>query len=110
MAHQGHDRRRLWPEKAAAALLPWEGRSMSTPRSLAWPKPSRSVSYGVAVLTVATAVVTARLFAEPLDANPSVSLTNASNKFKQLWQQGFLLRQERAAETGGVEYVYYRIG
>jgi hypothetical protein len=43
-------------------------------------------------------------------ANRDVSLTNASNKFKQLWQQGYLLRRERAAETGGVEYVYYRIG
>jgi hypothetical protein len=42
--------------------------------------------------------------------NPGISLTNASNKFKQLWQKGFLLRRERAAETGGVEYVYYRIG
>jgi hypothetical protein len=43
-------------------------------------------------------------------ANPDVSLTNASNKFKQLWQKGYLLRHERAAETGGVEYVYHRIG
>jgi hypothetical protein len=39
-----------------------------------------------------------------------VSLTNASNKFKQLWQSGYLLRRERAADTGGVEYVYDRIG
>lgn len=39
-----------------------------------------------------------------------VSLTNASNKFKLLWQLGYLLRHEQAAETGGVEHVYYRIG
>ena len=38
-----------------------------------------------------------------------VSITNASNKFKQLWEQGFLLRREAAAESGGVEYVYARI-
>jgi hypothetical protein len=41
--------------------------------------------------------------------NADVSLTNASNKFKQLWQLGYLLRRDHAAETGGVEYVYYRI-
>ena len=48
--------------------------------------------------------------ADFVTANPGVSLTNASNKFKQLWQQGFLLRHEQTAETGGVEYIYYRIG
>lgn len=39
-----------------------------------------------------------------------ISIANASMKFKQLWEQGFLLRQESAADTGGVEYVYRRIG
>lgn len=38
-----------------------------------------------------------------------VSITNASTKFKQLWDQGFLLRSERAAESGGVEFVYVPI-
>jgi hypothetical protein len=38
-----------------------------------------------------------------------VSITNASNKFKQLWEQGFLLRREAVAESGGMEYVYARI-
>jgi hypothetical protein len=38
-----------------------------------------------------------------------VSITNASTKFKQLWEQGFLLRREAVAESGGVEYVYFRI-
>jgi PAS domain S-box-containing protein len=47
---------------------------MSTPSSEGWPKPSTSVGYGVAVLTVATAVIAARLFAEFLDTNPIVSL------------------------------------
>jgi predicted transcriptional regulator len=27
-------------------------------------------------------------------------------KFKQLWEQGFLLRQESSADSGGVEYLY----
>lgn len=39
----------------------------------------------------------------------NVSITNASTKFKQLWEQGFLLRQEAIAESGGVEYVYVAI-
>ena len=44
--------------------------------------------------------------AEYAAARPSVSVPNASNKFKQLWEQGFLLRREMAADSGGVEYVY----
>jgi predicted transcriptional regulator len=39
-----------------------------------------------------------------------MSIANASMKFKQLWEHGFLLRQESAADSGGVEYVYQRIG
>lgn len=39
-----------------------------------------------------------------------ISIANASMKFKQLWDRGFLLRREAAAETGGVEYIYHRIG
>lgn len=42
-------------------------------------------------------------------ANPGVTISNASMKFKQLWEQGFLLRREDNAESGGVEYVYFRI-
>lgn len=42
--------------------------------------------------------------------HPDISASNASNKFKQLWQEGFLLRQEQTSETGGVEYVYIKIG
>jgi hypothetical protein len=43
-------------------------------------------------------------------AEQSLSIANASMKFKQLWEQGFLLRHESTADTGGVEYVYCRIG
>jgi hypothetical protein len=45
-------------------------------------------------------------FAETKD----MSIANASMKFKQLWDQGFLLRRESTADTGGVEYIYHRIG
>jgi hypothetical protein len=42
-------------------------------------------------------------------AQSGLSIANASMKFKQLWEQGFLLRRESTADTGGVEFVYCRI-
>lgn len=39
----------------------------------------------------------------------NMKLTNASTKLKLLWEKGFLLRMEESADTGGVEFVYYRI-
>ncbi len=39
-----------------------------------------------------------------------LQITNASTKFKQLWEQGFLLRQQESAESGGVEFRYLVIG
>jgi len=39
-----------------------------------------------------------------------MSVANASNKFRQLWEKGFLLRREEVAESGGMEYTYFRIG
>ena len=40
----------------------------------------------------------------------NVSIANASMKFKQLWERGFLLRREAVAESGGIEFVYQPIG
>lgn len=48
--------------------------------------------------------------AEFAGSTPGISIANASTKFKQLWEQGFLLRRENIAESGGVEFLYYRIG
>lgn len=48
--------------------------------------------------------------AEFAASTPAMSIANASTKFKQLWEQGFLLRREDVAESGGVEFLYYRIG
>ena len=48
--------------------------------------------------------------AEFAQAKKNMTIANASMKFKQLWEQGFLLRRESAADTGGVEFVYQRIG
>jgi hypothetical protein len=39
-----------------------------------------------------------------------ISIANASTKFKQLWEQGFLMRIEGASDSGGVEFLYRRIG
>lgn len=48
--------------------------------------------------------------AEFAEAMPNMSIANASTKFKQLWEQGFLLRRESVADSGGIEFVYQRIG
>lgn len=47
--------------------------------------------------------------AELVDAL-DLQLTNASTKLKQLWEQGFLLRKQEIAESGGVEFRYLAIG
>ena len=39
-----------------------------------------------------------------------ISIANASTKFKQLWEQGFMMRTEGAADSGGIEFLYRRIG
>jgi hypothetical protein len=39
-----------------------------------------------------------------------LNVPNASNKLKQLWMEGFILRQEQSAGSGGIEYEYLRIG
>jgi hypothetical protein len=48
--------------------------------------------------------------AEFAEAMPGMSIANASTKFKQLWEQGYVLRRESVAESGGVEFVYQRVG
>ena len=48
--------------------------------------------------------------AEFAEATPDMSIANASTKYKQLWTQGFLLRRESVSDSGGVEFVYQRIG
>jgi len=48
--------------------------------------------------------------AEFVEARSNVSIANASTKFKQLSEQGFLLRQDYKSDSGGIEYIYFRIG
>lgn len=39
-----------------------------------------------------------------------LSITNASTKFKQLCERGYLMRREATSASGGTEFVYRRIG
>ncbi len=50
--------------------------------------------------------VTAAKVAETLE----ISVPNASTKLKKLLDQGYILRAEETAESGGIEYVYHAIG
>jgi len=45
-----------------------------------------------------TAEVAARL---------NLTISNASNKLKSLWESGYILRNERIAQTGGIEFEYF---
>jgi len=37
-----------------------------------------------------------------------LQVPNACNKLKRLWQEGYILRQQQRAESGGIEYEYQR--
>ena len=39
-----------------------------------------------------------------------LSVQNASSKLKKLVDEGYILRSEETAETGGIEFVYVIIG
>jgi hypothetical protein len=47
--------------------------------------------------------------AEYSSSTPGMSIANASSKYKQLWEQGFLLRRDVFSESGGIEFSYSRI-
>lgn len=93
-----------WDAAALKKVQPitvWTG---GMPRVLG-PKPSQGTRDALAFALAAPTVRVAQF----VEATPAMSAANASSKFKQLWDQGYLLRQESAAETGGVEFVYSRI-
>jgi len=87
--------------KKSQPLVIWSGKHAR----LIGPEPSRGNRDALA-FALSRPQVRAAEYAE---ATPSMSIANASTKFKQLWEQGFLLRRERVAESGGVEFVYQRI-
>jgi hypothetical protein len=88
-------------EKKSQPILVWHGRSAE----LIGAKPSEG-SREAFQFAMGRAHSRATEFA----TEKGLSIANASMKFKQLWEQGYLLRRESAADTGGVEYVYQRIG
>jgi len=67
-------------------------------------KPTKSnaelLNYVLSVPETATSTVASAL---------NLKLTNASTKLKQLWEDGFLMRREELASSGGIEFIYYRI-
>jgi hypothetical protein len=89
-------------EKKAQPILLWHERSAD----LIGPKPSEGAREA---FQFAMARSQSRA-AEFATARKGMSIANASMKFKQLWEQGFLLRRESVADSGGVEFVYHRIG
>lgn len=56
------------------------------------------------------ALARAELRAADLAAASGVSIANASTKLKQLWADGFIMRRQFIAPSGGIEFVYHRIG
>ena len=44
-----------------------------------------------------------------LKSDLDLTITNASTKLKQLLEQGYLMRKQEMATSGGVEYLYFPI-
>jgi hypothetical protein len=89
-------------EKKAQPMLVWLGKSAR----LVGPEPSEGAREAFQ-FAMGRSETRAAEFAA---AHKGLSIANASMKFKQLWEQGFVLRRESAAGTGGVEFIYQRIG
>lgn len=87
-------------DRAKQPLFKWEGELPA----IIGPQPSQGT-----VDALQFALLRPEVRAAEFAAESGTSITNASTKFKQLWDQGFLLRTERNAESGGVEFVYRRI-
>ncbi len=51
----------------------------------------------------------ASVTAQNIATDLNLKLNNASTKLKQLFEQGFVLRTQGVAETGGLEYIYHAI-
>jgi hypothetical protein len=88
-------------DRAKQPLMTWDG---TKPRILG-ARPSAGITDALD-FALTRAEVRASEFA---GAQKGMSITNASTKFKQLWEQGFLLRRDAVAEAGGVEYIYVAI-
>ncbi|MGE4054618.1 MAG: DNA-binding protein [Vicinamibacterales bacterium] len=87
--------------RAAQPLLSWHGDAWS----VVGPTPKEGLAGALEFALKREESRAADYAAE----TPKMSITNASTKFKQLWEQGFLLRREAGAESGGIEYLYFPI-
>lgn len=89
--------------KKSQPLFVWENNGRNSYRIIG-PRPSRGTKqvfeYVVSV-SHATAVSCAKAL--------GLKLTNVSSKLKSLCEQGFLLRRDETAPSGGIEYVYFPI-
>jgi len=81
-------------------LLVWT----STPPLILGPQPGEGTRVMLDYV-LPRGAVTAGEAARALD----IKVPNASNKLKELWEEGYVLRRERTAPTGGVEFEYVRI-
>jgi hypothetical protein len=88
-------------EKKGQPIVLWRGQSAD----IIGPEPSEGTREAFR-FAMSRPRLRAREFAT---TRRGMSGANASMKFKQLWEQGFLLRRESAADSGGVEFVYRRI-
>ncbi len=85
-------------------LMVWNNIHDPRPRRILGPEISTGLremfSYVLSVPVARTSEAAASL---------NLKVPNASNKLKQLWQEGYILRREQSASSGGVEYCYVRI-
>lgn len=88
-------------EVANVPVVIWRGEVAK----IVGPQPAGGVAAALAV-----AMDQPKIRAAELAQTLGISLTNASSKLKQLWDGGYLMRDEVASATGGNEFVYTRIG
>jgi hypothetical protein len=88
-------------ERCATPVTAWSRAGIK----ILGPRPSAGVQAALSFALERTQVRAAEL-ARVL----SLSVPNASNKLKQLWEGGYLMRRESVAASGGNEFIYRRIG
>lgn len=88
-------------ERAKVPVTAWQGAAVT----ILGPEPSRGNRAALAF-----ALERREVRAAEFAAIAEISTANASMKFRQLWAEGYLLRSEDTAPSGGTEFVYRRIG
>lgn len=87
-------------EKRDQPMFLWDG----VRYEILGPKPKEAAAE-ILTFVVVRGITTASEIAKRLRQ----PVNNVSNKLKQLVDNGYLLRKEQAADTGGIEYAYYAI-